>query len=590
MLNLLKHLNKNSILLFCVILLFWNNVFFCLIDDRGLNNQEVLYLSKTIKLSPNKLFESNNFLEGISFVMSSPSEYPFILPLMYLALRDIFGLNHKLYLIINQIFLLLLLYSVYKIGKNIHNQFTGILAMFITLTIPEIISFSRQITFTFPPICIIAFTMSFIIKKVEDITAKDLILFGILLGVSSLMKQEFFSFFIGPVIILLYSLRKDNRLKFLILGLTTAFSLAMLWWWSFGLSNILQTLGALPSIHIFSSSQYNPSLIQIIEYISKHLFLISLGPFYFILFLGSYAYLLRLKKTRYIFLLLLSYILIPLLIWVRIPVDLYPFYPSLPAVAIFCAYAISNITQKNRLLLTTVLILIVLNGFSIAHFKILSTSEEISYYAQAHNYRIENKPLDNFQCLLSAKCPKPSWMFPRFVAFNPHDYTEDKGILNMLKCILSTQCHPHKINYKSTNIGTEVYKINYFVAVKPKLIPINEIFNKIKEEGQDKDIIIVSDQSNTYYGCSIFDFYKTINQEFLTLKILCLDKTMENPQAIAYSELSDNNDCNCYLVFHKSFNSDINHEMKNLIKDKNLTKVWEFKHNGEFLVYVYGNN
>jgi len=126
--------------------------------------------------------------------------YPPFFQMCTTPLYALFGKSADVAVMTNILFLAILLFSVYGIGKKLYDQNTGILAAFFISFYPAVYSMTRTYLLDFALIAMVALSI-FLLLKTDDFTnTKYSIFFGISLGLGLLTKWSF-AFFIGPAIL-----------------------------------------------------------------------------------------------------------------------------------------------------------------------------------------------------------------------------------------------------------------------------------------------------------------------------------------------------------------------------------------------------
>ena len=213
-------INK-SILLATVIFLF-NATIFCFliypkIDNKiNLNFDGEGYQKIAFNILSNKGFI---FDEGDDSVLSSNKRhtllrtplYPYFISFVYY----IFGFKPNVVIIFHIIINSFMIYFIYRIAKEVFNEKTAILSSIIcAFYLPFIWLLSRvynENLFTFLLIC----SLFFVVKVFYDLSLRNSIILGILVGISSLCKGQMivFPFVLLPGLIYIYRKEKIKLYK-----------------------------------------------------------------------------------------------------------------------------------------------------------------------------------------------------------------------------------------------------------------------------------------------------------------------------------------------------------------------------------------
>lgn len=116
---------------------------------------------------------------------------------------------------INYIFFLVPLYFIYKIGAELKDKETGIIAMILFALVPAIYGMSRQYGHQdYHIIAPLVFNIYCLIKTEHFKNRKWSLIYGISVGAGLMIKDTFSSYFFPPfLIILIQSLKKDFKLQ-----------------------------------------------------------------------------------------------------------------------------------------------------------------------------------------------------------------------------------------------------------------------------------------------------------------------------------------------------------------------------------------
>jgi hypothetical protein len=461
--------------------IFLNNLFFIIVDGRELNEYERYHFENAILASANEkgiVPYIKNIMDPIP-LFGEPTIYPPLIYIIYGSVWEIIGYSHKMGLILQQLFLLILFYSVYRIGKNLKDDLTGYLCAFLTLSAPFVVNYSRQLTLEMPLISIVALAMSLVLKPFSMIRTRDYVLFGILMAASSLIKQNFIFNFIGPLclIILLLALKKDYRntivvISFVLLCIVSIFV--------FIPPRIVTNPIVLPMFQKASVGlAIKETSIQLLN-LCENLFFVSLGPVNLILGAISLALItFRLldmhghkdKKNHcaehieknFSFLILATWILIPLAIY-AFSTELFVFNinAGFAALSILSAYIITGSYSKR--IFYFLLIITLINGIYISYFGILNDSKEVEGYIGSHIMSQREGDFDRLACLLSVKCLKGNEYF--------------------VNGTFDTETH---------------VTLSYFTAEKPVLVPADEVLRIVGGSGPSQ-VDFISVQGGYYDG------------------------------------------------------------------------------------------
>ncbi|MBN8571037.1 MAG: glycosyltransferase family 39 protein, partial [Ignavibacteria bacterium] len=165
-------------------------------------------------------------------------------PLVYWAsipFHAIFGLNDFAGFLEMTFFLVLLVCSVYQIGKRIYNPDAGTFAAFCIAMFPIVAEYSRDYMLDLPLAAMVAAAVYSLIRTNDFSSRNNCVKFGIMLGLGMLTKWTFILFVVTPMIFLLwegYSLatRKFRIIVNFFLSLIVGLIISLPWYWR----NIIQ--------------------------------------------------------------------------------------------------------------------------------------------------------------------------------------------------------------------------------------------------------------------------------------------------------------------------------------------------------------
>ena len=270
---------------------------------------------------------------------------------------------HELYLFrlrmyINFIFYILLILSVYFLGKKCFNRRIGLIAAFLISFYPAVYIFSRQFGLDFPLLSLTAVCVCLLLYSESFSNRGYSLWFGLSLGIATLVKLQIMFFLLVPLLYAIFSvLRQKNNKKFhafsnLILSFILTFLLASLYWGNkLGIifSNFCAHAFSLYPFYtgkrLFALGSVNPifSLRNMVFHLEGLLFQTYLHLF--ILFICSLSlFLLKKNKWRTFFLLNL---LVPYLIFTFISVKWIRYtMPLLIFMAIISAWLVDSLRIK----------------------------------------------------------------------------------------------------------------------------------------------------------------------------------------------------------------------------------------------------
>lgn len=197
-------MNKSErYLLFLIIFLIAGNLLWYFLGHRPLHWDSADHLSYSLDT-----YKTLNNSQGISSLLKNLIDvswyYP---PLVYWAVipfHAIFGLNDFAGFLEMTFFLILLVCSVYQIGKRVYNPEAGIFAAFCISMFPIVSEYSRDYMLDLPLAAMIAAAVYSLIRTNDFSSRNNCIKFGIMLGFGMLTKWTFILFVITPMIYFLW--------------------------------------------------------------------------------------------------------------------------------------------------------------------------------------------------------------------------------------------------------------------------------------------------------------------------------------------------------------------------------------------------
>jgi len=217
-----------------------------------------------------------------------------LLAFLIIPFFSIFGVSHDIAIIANQLFFLILILSIFGIGKILFHRNMGLLAAFIISFYPSVFGFSRVYILTFPILAISAACIYLLIRSDGFKNLKYSIYFGLAFALGELLRPRFVIYIIFPIlfyliknIINLCNGRIEAPIKLLAkkiivnIFFSAVFSCALLFpWYSLGgIAGYLNNQSLWPSLPHFSK------IISTFPYYLGVLFRLQLRWFFAAVFL-----------------------------------------------------------------------------------------------------------------------------------------------------------------------------------------------------------------------------------------------------------------------------------------------------------------
>jgi len=280
----------------------------------------------------------------------SPSAHPPLMQLLSIPWYWALGYRQDVAIYSGLLAALVLVLSVYGIGKALHSMETGLLAATLTILLPGVVGFSRVYLQEFTLMATVALSLALMLRS-QGFSHKGYTLaFGLSVGVGLLAKWSYTAFVIGPF--MLYAWRSYRRMSgqrgvslwacWLLLSVGAGLYLASGWY----LPNMQATIELIGSARS-TWSDGTPLLSgKNALYYPSAVFTVQLLPFFTVAAVVFLFYLLRLKENALTFLLL--WIVLPYLILsflVVAPMNPRFILAYLPAFAILIAAGVRSVPR-----------------------------------------------------------------------------------------------------------------------------------------------------------------------------------------------------------------------------------------------------
>ena len=303
-----------------------------------------------------------NFI-GLSAFYQRPL-MPFITATFF---YPIFGVSANVGIMTNVLFLAVLIFITFAIGRKIYNKGTGMVAAFLVSMYPIVFGISRYYTYYIGLAAIFGISIYFLLLSNKFRNQKYSLLFGLSSGIGVLMSIFFVVLAIGPVLYVIFSSiknsKKKERIKIypnIFISFLICFLIAGIWnlycMFEYDYLNRFSKTIFFQEQSIYHYLQLvKVSFIYYLEVlINYQLFL----PFFILFCIGLFFFLKSKDKN----IILLYWMLIPYLI-LSIKFLKQPKYtiPLLPVIAIISSFWIFKI--KNKKFKKYIILLILFIGF-----------------------------------------------------------------------------------------------------------------------------------------------------------------------------------------------------------------------------------
>lgn len=286
---------------------------------------------------------------------------------IFLALGFVFfKFDADYFTMLNIIYLAVILFSVYGIGKVIMSREAGLMAAFIVSMFPGMFAMSRVLMIDFPLTAMVCLSIYLMLRTKNFSSFKYSILFGASIGLGLLTKVTFIVFVLPVLLIYLFFSVKyffKNKIDFRLMLKNILLSMI--------LSLITCILWYLPNLSmIIARAKANatgiitdPDAISIYYYLSP-LIHNNIGAVFYSLFICSCLFLfIKYRKMKRDILLILCWFIAPFLLFSLSPNKQPRFLlPLLPSVGIIISFGLNSI-KRDLIRKTTCVIVIIFSLF-----------------------------------------------------------------------------------------------------------------------------------------------------------------------------------------------------------------------------------
>lgn len=368
---------KHGTLILLVLLLFHiiNNYIIITHDNTPLLWDGGDYFYRSLRYYDAFANFDSNFISRFNDI----SQYrPPLLMLSSLPFYLVFGRSTDVAVMTNILYLVILVLSVYGIGRRIHSKEVGLMAAFIVSVFPIIFGLSRSYWQDFPLTAMVSLSTYLLLRTDYFRDKKFSILFGLSIGLGMLTKWTYFVFLAGPFLYLfILSLKiseesgKERKKPILnvMVAILVGMVLASFWYIPNGLDVATKLLGL--STGITGKGDEATRFQQLGESIGPSGTLKSLlfyggmlineqvGFFFAGLFLLFTVLLLKRERGKPLWMLLL---------WIVIPVVAFTLIknkttrntvPMLPAMGLILSWGIMSIKASWKRITVTLIILLI---------------------------------------------------------------------------------------------------------------------------------------------------------------------------------------------------------------------------------------
>jgi len=125
----------------------------------------------------------------------------------------LFGVSTDVALMSNAVFMVILFFSVYGIGKKMYSRSTGLLAAFLVSMYPVLFGISRLSYVDYALTAMVALIIYFLVRTKGFVRRRYSLLLGLSLGLGALMKWPVMAFVAAPIVYVAFRSRAVWRMK-----------------------------------------------------------------------------------------------------------------------------------------------------------------------------------------------------------------------------------------------------------------------------------------------------------------------------------------------------------------------------------------
>ncbi|MBM3251732.1 MAG: phospholipid carrier-dependent glycosyltransferase, partial [Candidatus Omnitrophica bacterium] len=292
-----------------------------------------------------------------------------------------FGTSYLSLVMVNMLYFIILLFSVYFIAVKLFNNRTAVISIIIISLYPMVFRYSRFFGLDFPLIAMVSLSICCLIYSDYFTDKKFTLLSGLCLGLGTLTKWTYIIFLIGPLAFIVskslicennQGVIRERRIMNFSLFLIIGALLSMIWY----LPNANKLRAAKMFFSSFSLYSYKidpgqsyHAIFQFHKFIDSFLRLINdeISLLFFLLF--SFAFVFFVFKCRNRLFLILWYAFPYIFFSLPSHSEARYILPALPALALISAAGLESITYKKtkRVLYSAVLLTALIQFFDISY-------------------------------------------------------------------------------------------------------------------------------------------------------------------------------------------------------------------------------
>ncbi|MDP3041949.1 MAG: glycosyltransferase family 39 protein [Candidatus Omnitrophota bacterium] len=357
----LKSLTAPGIILIIFLAHLFLNIFWIKIDsNQRIMGDDVfihLFNNLTVTSQLGKAIKEHDIVPIVSqlksgaIISSGPVDkyaWPRLVYFVSSIFNLLFGVSLPITIISNMFWFLILIVSIYLIGKYLFNKETGLFAAFLTSFSPFIWGMSRKYGLDFPLVAVTSLSMYFLLKTEGFRSKLYTILFFAALGIGFNVKMQILIYLLIPTVINIFNDEMKptffEKSRNIFLGIMIFIVLSSIFWWGclngiLGLFFLQQTKGLYDSAFEHKTPLLASSVFYL-DYLLRGLNLVLLLSIF-----GIYRMFRSAQKNR---LLILSWAIVPMLIFLIMnPQRGRYILPVFPAFCLIASNAVINL--KNRL-------------------------------------------------------------------------------------------------------------------------------------------------------------------------------------------------------------------------------------------------
>lgn len=281
----------------------------------------------------------------------------------------------------NVFYFIILIISVYLIGKNVSSPGVGVLSALLVSFYPGLFQNSRKFGLDFPLAAWVCLSIYFLLAANNFSSRRYSLLFGIIAGIGALIKGQIIIYIAGPALYSAFLAFREQRKGYfkpainILLALVISLAVALVWWrrlFSYEMDLSMQRHMPSPNWMFFPGAAHNFFTVRLWGFITDTY--LNVSPVLFWVFIvGLLSYLRTLNKKK---ISILCWLLAPYIILTGfLKYHNYRYtYPIFGAIALISAIGLSELPLKKwarGLIFTLIISFSIVQFFNISYFRVI---------------------------------------------------------------------------------------------------------------------------------------------------------------------------------------------------------------------------